>query len=315
MKIAIILQIASTILLLSLSQAMAADNNTESDFVVVIRELETLPEEDIDIGNAALALAKDIHPDLDIEAYSARIDSLAEKVKKLANGSKDPDIRVRSINTVLYWEEGIEYDLSDPLGENIDNRLISGIMDTKKGSCVSMPLLYLAIAQRLGYPIYPVIVPQHTFLRYVDAGYKTPNIETTSKGGYLPDDGYIEWLQISTKAIESGTYLRTITYHEYLGELIAQSSIYWGNSGYFDRGLYYMATARRMYPKSADICQAFGMIMMKRVEYLRGDAAARTAATGMKCLEQAEIMGVTQLSKEDYVRDIIRYRQEKGTLK
>jgi len=288
----------------------------EPDYVSFVKKLEAIPENKIDVGLVALKLAKDIHPKLNIKAYSAKIDKLAARAKTLANGSALPNIKVGCINTVLFKEEGLRYNFSDPLGENIDTELISGVLDSQKGSCYSLPLVYLAVAQRLGYPIYPVIAPQHVFLRYVDPSYTMQNIEPTFKGFYTSDETYIETFHITPKQIKTGAYLRTLTYKEYLGEMIACNGEYWYNNGDYDRGLYYTAAARRLFPKSADICKMFGYYLISQSKYaLAGQDAIETRKSGEWCLKKAEEMGVTHLTGEDYLKDLAKYSGEHEELR
>lgn len=290
--------------------------HVEPDYVSFVKKLEAIPENKIDIGIVALKLAKDIHPKLDIKAYSARIDELAERAKALTNGSAFPNIKVGCINTVLFKEEGLQYNFSDPLGDNIDTKLISGVLDSRKGSCYSLPLVYLAVAQRLGYPIYPVIVPQHAFLRYVDPNYILQNIEPTYKGFYGSDETYIETFHITPKQIKTGSYLRTLAYREYLGEMIACNGEYWYKHGDYERGLYYTAAARRLFPKSPDICKMYGRYLIAQSKYaLTGQAAIKTRKTGEWCLRKAEEMGVTHLTGEDYLKDLAKSSGEHEELR
>ena len=53
-----------------------------------IEKLLALPENKVDVGIVALTLAKEFYPNLDVAAYSSRIDLLAEKVSWLARGTQ-----------------------------------------------------------------------------------------------------------------------------------------------------------------------------------------------------------------------------------
>ena len=113
------------------------------------------------MGAAALILAKDLSPRVDTKAYSKKIDELVEGARAFVNGSMDPEYRIRALNTFLFRDQGFGYDFSDPYGKDVRNGLITGILDRKKGQCVTLPLLYLIIAQRLGYPVHAVGIPDH----------------------------------------------------------------------------------------------------------------------------------------------------------
>ena len=55
---------------------------------------------------------------------------------------------------------------------------------------MGLSVLYLSITERLGLPVYGVVVPGHFFVRYDDGEHQF-NIETTSKGGSANDEHYI----------------------------------------------------------------------------------------------------------------------------
>jgi regulator of sirC expression with transglutaminase-like and TPR domain len=155
-----------------------------------IEKIAALKEEEIDIGWLALVFAKETHyPDLDIDRYNNLLNmmTLDIKIKMQSVSQDDSDTRIRVMNTYFIKALGFQYDRDDIQGRKKSNRTINGLMDTRKGSCWTMPLLHLAVAQRLNYPIYPVSAPQHIFLRYDDPGLEMQNIEATA-GGYTSNE-------------------------------------------------------------------------------------------------------------------------------
>lgn len=183
------LTLKSLILFAILHVALAVPQSVDAS---EIDKLLALPEDKIDIGIAALTLAKKFYPNLDVAAYSGKINDLAEKARWLARGTQDPELRIRVLNTVLFRQEGFHYDQNPNSRSKQDYYFLNGILDTKRGICYTMPLLYIAVAQRLGYPIYPVAAPDHLFVRYVEPGFPLQNIEVTSGGKYFPLVGKVE---------------------------------------------------------------------------------------------------------------------------
>src|SRR6202008_2798025 len=109
---------------------------------------------------AALIIAKEAYPELDVKAYSAKLDDLADKTRWLLQGKSDPETRIRALNTVLFRHEGFRYDHEGfAKGGRKEHHYLNGILDTRRGICFTMPLLYIAVAQRLGLPVYPVTRP------------------------------------------------------------------------------------------------------------------------------------------------------------
>lgn len=266
-----------------------------------VKALSNLSEDKIDIGEAALILAKEIFPELDIQEYSVKIDTIVSDVKALTRGNTNPDYRIRALNTHLYKVFGMRYDLNDPYVTKIENRYISGILDNKKGSCVTMPLLYLAVSQRLGYPVYPVAAPQHIFLRYVDPTLKMQNIEATGGGGFSSDDEYIASLQISFLSIAKGSYLRTLSYREYLGLLIEQNGIYWGQNGNNEKAIEYLELAISLNPRSADSMRSLGVAYQIQSKKSKGKMAHKYALKAKQYFTKAKELGVTNLALNNYI--------------
>ncbi len=211
-----------------------------------------LSEDKIDIGLAALTFAKEFYPHLDIAAYSKRIDLIADKARQLAKGTPDPETRIRVLNTVIHQMEGFHYDRSPFARSRQEYYFLNGILDMKQGICYSLPLLYIAVAQRLGYPLYPVLAPDHIFVRYVDPNFAEQNVETTSGGKYFPDQYYIEAFAVSKKGMKSGSYLRTLTYRQFLGQMLAVSAVFHGRNAATHKVIAYLEKAAQLDPQFAD---------------------------------------------------------------
>lgn len=117
---------------------------------------------------------------------------------------------------------------------------------------MNLPMLYQAIAQRLGYPVYTVKAPEHTFLRFVDdrLSVDMQNIEVTGTNISSPTDAqYTHDLNINEKAIKNGAYLRTMTRKEWLGILLMQNAFMFSRQGRWDRAILYLEKAQQLDPR------------------------------------------------------------------
>lgn len=239
-----------------------------------------LPENKIDVGLAALVFAKEVYPEINVAAYSAKIDLLADEAKRAIQrrGKYDSESVLRMLNSYYYRVHGIQYDKSADARQKQENYFLNTILDTKQGQCVTIPMLYTAIAQRLGYPVYPVMAPEHTFVRFVDPALKDQNIELSSGAGYSSDEDYAYKLNISSKAIKSGAYLRTLTRRQYLGVLLQQNAIVWGNQGKIDKAIKYFEKAYELDPKNVYFPKNLQLLWRKKSE----QAPSPEIATGFK---------------------------------
>ena len=112
-------------------------------------------------------------------------------------------------------------DLKCPDPDFRDSRdlFIHGIIDGDGGTCASMPVLYVAVGRRLGYPLTLVESRGHLFMRWDDPAGKclgvpeVLNIEGAGEGIALyPDSHYREWPEAWTATDEAGGwFLNSLT--------------------------------------------------------------------------------------------------------
>ncbi len=81
-----------------------------------------------------------------------------------------------------------------------------------EGTCASLPVLYVAIGRRLGYPLRLVECKGHLFLRWEDDKERF-NIEGTNRGlNCYPDQEYLEWpYPISKEELATGMYMKSLS--------------------------------------------------------------------------------------------------------
>jgi hypothetical protein len=110
----------------------------------------------------------------------------------------------------------------DPHSVNPDFRdsrdlFIHGIVNGPGGTCSSMPVLYTAVARRLGFPVYLVEAKNHSYCRWDGQGQRF-NIEGSGRGfGMYPDSHYDEWpLPLTDFDRTNGAYGKCLTPREEL---------------------------------------------------------------------------------------------------
>ncbi len=149
------------------------------------------------------------------EVFEATIIRQADETRAdLASGPSGP-ASVETLNRMIFGRLGIRAsaDLKDPC-----NLLPSRVLERKQGYCVGIVAVYLALAERLGLPIYAVATPSHVFLRYDDGGTRT-NIETLQGGTNFPDEQYILEQKIPEESIHRGVFMRNLTTDEFLAQV------------------------------------------------------------------------------------------------
>ncbi len=255
-----------------------------------IYDFLTMPEENIDIGIAALTLAKDIYPDIEVKSYSAKIDDLAEKVRKLAKKNNSPDYRIRCLNTVLHLHEKFHC-MNDVINREQDYYYLNRFFDTKIGNCYTMPLLYVAIGQRLGWPLYIVHVPDHMFVRYIDPHFPIQNIETTSGGAHVPDEKYAKDFSVSKTGHKNGTYLRTSTHRELLGDLVSTNGIRFAQKGQTFKAITYFKVAIKLNPRCVEAWANLRSCYNRVAKNQKGREVKRYRKMAANCTKRLDKLG------------------------
>lgn len=186
----------------------------------IVAGILSRPDDQLDYGRAKLAFDRIVDPSIDADATLARIDRLAREAETLAGAGASPAAKLSALRRVIYergpWNGNrpFSYDHDDPLGRNVRNKLISTYLATRRGNCVSMPILFLIAGERLGLNLALSTAPLHIFLRYTDESGREINLEATS--GALPARliWFRKYLPMSDRSIESGLYMRTLTRRE-----------------------------------------------------------------------------------------------------
>jgi len=135
---------------------------------------------------------------------------------------------------VMYEDFGIRYNfkwIASPLeirGDDhffADSRdiLIHGMVAPQRmGTCCSMPVLYVALGRRLGYPLKLVSTKQHLFMRW-DSPTERFNMDATGRGvDKYDDDYYRKWpFSITEQEIKEQDYLKSLSSREELSVFLS----------------------------------------------------------------------------------------------
>jgi regulator of sirC expression with transglutaminase-like and TPR domain len=221
-----LVRLVVAILLLAGLQAEGLAAVRSANALSTIRAVLATPESKIDFARAKLTLDKLVDPATDAAAAVTQIDSITEAIKAMAGPSASDLEKLRAVRIYLYesgaWNgfRPYGYDHGDPYGRMISHKLLSRYLGTRRGNCVSMPVLFLILADRIGVNVTLSLAPQHVFVRYIDrASGKTFNLETTSGAYPARDAWYREQMPMTDRAVASGVYLKTLTRQEDLAVL------------------------------------------------------------------------------------------------
>jgi regulator of sirC expression with transglutaminase-like and TPR domain len=124
-------------------------------------------ENSIELGRAALAMAASDYPNLDIEAYLARIEELASAVVARLGATTDPYRSIAALNHVLFKERGFRGNREHYFDPR--NSFLNEVLDRKTGIPISLSVLYMEVARKVGLTVRGVGFPGHFLVKAVGA--------------------------------------------------------------------------------------------------------------------------------------------------
>lgn len=127
---------------------------------------------------------------------------------------------------VQYDEQRKSPDISEPeFFADSRSLFLHGLLsDARVGTCASLPVLYVAVGRRLGYPLKLVSTARHLFARWESTdGKERFNIEATNRGlNTHPDSYYRSWpFNVTDADVTAEGYLRSLTPREELAKFLA----------------------------------------------------------------------------------------------
>lgn len=189
--------------------------------IAVIQSFLKLPDSQIDLAKVNIAVDRMIDPKLDDKNTLKTLDDMAASVARMVSFNATSREKIDALRAYLYqpgaWnnQQVFAYDLvGDPKGFKIPNKLIANYLKSRKGNCVSMPLLFVILGQKLGINVTIAQAPEHLFVRYSDESGQSFNLETTHGAGFKRDASYMAEFEITQKAINNGFYLRSLSKKE-----------------------------------------------------------------------------------------------------
>lgn len=200
---------------------------------------ESLSKQDIALLNLRSAEGLPGAERVNVAAVLAQLDSWATKVKTDTNrnlyqflqkpnefNNSEAYFRMLMLITVLQQDFGVRYNLdrvNDIDFTKSQDIFIHGMVGSSNGgTCVSMPVLYTAVARRLGYPVYLVNAKEHLFCRWDKSGERV-NVEGTNQGmNSFADVHYMNWPHpIAQHEVDAGLYLKSLSNAESFAAFLA----------------------------------------------------------------------------------------------
>ena len=133
----------------------------------------------------ALLVAKIDNPDIDVDAYVERVESMAEDISQKLNSDTDAVARREALHHYLFEEYGFHGGRAEyyhPANSHLDR-----VIDDREGLPITLAILYMELGRRIGIEVEGVGLPGHFVVRHVVNNETQPLIDVFERGAALSD--------------------------------------------------------------------------------------------------------------------------------
>lgn len=128
-------------------------------------EIVAGPDESVDLAQAALLIACEEYPGLDVDRYLRRMEDLAASVALRAVGG-GRGAGLRALHEVLFEEEGFHGNADDYYDPR--NSFLNDVLERRLGIPISLSIVAMEVGRRLGVHLTGIAFPGHFLLAAAD---------------------------------------------------------------------------------------------------------------------------------------------------
>ncbi len=126
-------------------------------------QLARLEDSELPLWEAALLIARDEYPDLNIESYRRRMARMGRRAMAAVANISDVTESTRVLNEFVYGELGLTGNHDDYLDPR--NSYLNDVLDRRTGNPISLAVVHIELARRAGIPLEGVSFPGHFLVR------------------------------------------------------------------------------------------------------------------------------------------------------
>ncbi len=168
-------------------------------------ELATLADDALPLLPTALLIARDEYPELDPAAYERLLQAHADHLRVEVDATREWPLKIAAINHHLFNEVG--YSGNNDEYYDPRNSYLNEVFERRLGNPISLALVQMEVAHRLGLPLEGISFPGHFLVRLpVDDGVlimdpfnggrplgvdELRERARTNLGGQAPDDSVL----------------------------------------------------------------------------------------------------------------------------
>jgi len=180
------------------------------------------------LAEAALWVAAEEYPELDIAAWLRRLDALGDAARRCIPSEATADEAAAALRALLAEQEGLRGNAEDYYDPR--NSFLNDVLDRRLGIPITLSVIYIDVAARAGVSVRGVGLPGHFIVRLTRQG--AARLLDPFNGGVVIGEADCHALVRRVRGPDAGfdaAYLRPVTTPEIVARMLANlKAIYTG---------------------------------------------------------------------------------------
>jgi serine protease Do len=139
---------------------------------------------EIDLFHAALLVALIDNDEVDVEGYREELDRMAREISKALPPEADDAAKLAALNRYLFDEHGFHGSRGEYYHRS--NSYVNEVLDDREGLPITLSVIYIELARKIGLKIVGVGLPGHFVVRYEPADGVPQLIDVYERGQVIP---------------------------------------------------------------------------------------------------------------------------------
>jgi len=211
-----------------------------------------IADERLDLLRAALTFARIEYPQLDVETYMQRVDDLARRTAAKVKETGEPFQSIAALNEVLFHEEMFRGNMADYYSPR--NSFMNDVLDRRLGIPITLALVYMEVARRVGFPLFGVGMPGHFLLKHYDVSGRPILIDAFDRGAIVTEEDCQQKLNssYSGQLVLHPEFLMPVTRRQMLTRILNNLKTIYLSQRNFRMALQVVDLVLVIYPRSPE---------------------------------------------------------------
>ncbi len=128
-----------------------------------LEDILARPDREMNLAEAALLVAAEEYPDLDVRSYLVRLDEMGVALRHRLEDEPRPERAIMALNRYLFQEQGFRGNVEQYYDAR--NSYLNEVMDRRTGIPITLSTIFMEVARRAGLEVEGVGLPGHFVVR------------------------------------------------------------------------------------------------------------------------------------------------------